>query len=430
MYASNPANDGYFESLPNDSTGTRLPLPNNPKFIDSINHFIALHNADFGTAISPITAISSLHQPIIPASSLNAALRVVDFIRDVVYMCFVPLTEIPVIYQYIKGNSYTPIPKKQVIRNERGDLLKPTDADFDMAPMMKVLATNQTQFTDFGIDGASNAKYFYTSREFNLQMKAGPYSPVLGPINLVNTLPPRAPEVIKVTPILENRAFGIAPAIELALNAYAKHQRIRKITIYRATSMQDALSVRTMKQLPEIDLESAEITGEGWKVRDDFSDLSGVPFGDPLFYVITVSREVKYANRDQLIVTEYQPSEPSKLTVTNIVENYNPEAPLLSFTSAPLNAQNELESVVLSWNKTVYNGKYHLYKRNSKGNWVKIAQVVDNANTLSIALTATDLASGTLAKTNEEGNTIYHVFKVVAENFAGMLSREEKLLSV
>ncbi len=430
VYPSDPANDGNFEILPNDPLGTNLPLPNNPKFIDAINAFIGMHNSDFGTSILPISAITSLHQIIIPVSGVNAELRVVDFLRDVVHNCFVPLTEIPLIFQYIKDNSYTPIPKKQVTRDERGDLLQPTDPDFDMAPMMKVIATNQTQFTDFGIDGAANTKYFYISREFNLQMKTGPYSPVLGPINLVNTLPPRAPEIIKITPILENRAFNIAPAIELQLNAYASHQHIQKITIYRATSMQDALSVRTMKQLPEIDITTADITGEVWKVRDDFSDLGYVPFGDPLFYVITVSREVKYNDRDQMPVTEYQPSEPSKLTMTNIVENYNPESPVLSFTSDPLNPQNELESVVLSWNKTVYNGKYHLYKRNASGNWIKIGQVIDNANTLTIALADTDLASGTLPKTNADGNTIYHAFKVVAENFAGMLSRDEKIQSI
>jgi hypothetical protein len=95
-----------------------------------------------------------------------------------------------------------------------------------------------------------------------------------------------------------------------------------------------------------------------------------------------------------------------------------------------LNVQNELENVILSWNKTAYNGKYHLYKRNEQGNWNKIGEVISNATTLSLALTDTTLASGTLAKTNADGNTIYHAFKVVAENFVGMLSREEKILSI
>lgn len=428
-YPSDTPNDGLFERFP-DSTGTSLPLPNKQEFIDAINAFVTQHNADFGTSIPPISAITSLYQIVIPTSSVNTELKIVDFVRDVVHNCFVPLTEIPVVYQYIKGNSYTPIPKKQVIRDERGDLLKPTDPEFDMAPMMKEVSTNKTQFTDFGIDGASNAKYFYISREFNLQMKAGPYSPILGPINLVNALPPKAPEIIKVTPILENRAFNIAPAIELKINAYLPHQHISKISIYRATSMQDALSVRTMKQLPEIDIVNAGISGEVWSVKDDFSDLGYVPFGDPLFYVMTVSRELHYVDRDQLPVTEWQPSEPSKLTVTNIVENYNPESPSLSYTSDPLNVQNELENVILSWNKTAYNGKYHLYKRNEQGNWNKIGEVISNATTLSLTLTDTTLASGTLAKTNADGNTIYHAFKVVAENFVGMLSREEKILSI
>ncbi len=442
IYTNSPnlANYGNFEVFPNDETGISLPLPNNPKFIEAIKNFITQHNLEYQTNILPITTIASLNQVIIPAIGQNSELKVIDFIKDVVYNCFVPLTEIPVVYQHIKGLAYSPIPKKQVIRDERGDLLKANDPAFDMAPMMKIIGPNsasvpvkidhEIQFTDFGIDGASNAKYFYIAREFNLQMKTGPYSQIIGPINLVNTAPPKAPEIVKVIPVLENRTFGVAPAIELKINAYSINQNIHKITIYRATSMVDALSVRTMKRLQPIDIIAQNITGDVWTVRDDFSDLGYVPFGDPLFYVVTVSREVKYMDRDQQLVTEYQPSEPSKLTVTNIVENYNPEAPTLTYTPSSLNLQNELESVSLSWNKTVYNGKYHLYKRNEKGVWVKISELQSNDMVVTQELLYSDLGSGTLSKKDSDGNTIYHVFKVVAQNFAGMMSREEKILSI
>lgn len=427
-YASAHSTNGHFERLPDAADGKVLPLPNNPAFITAINAFIAAHNAEYSTSVPTITTIDSLHRQIIPPGPFNGELRVVDFVRDVVHNCFVPMTEIPVIYQHIHTQAaYEPQPKKQVIRDERGELLKPEDPRFDMAPMMKVIATNQTQFTDFNIDGASNAKYFYISREFNLQMQAGPYSSVLGPVNLVNTVPPRAPEIVKIVPILENRLAGTGAAVELQLNAYAAHQKIRRITIYRATSLQDALSIRTMKAVKVVDL-TTPTSGEIWSVRDDFSDLGYVPYGDPLFYVLTVSRELKYNDRNGDPVTEYQPSEPSKTTVTNIVEVYNPEAPTLSsdFTVVA----GDLQSVELSWDKTVYNGKYHLYKRNEKGSWIKIGQVQSNADLLTLPLADTDLGSGTLAKTNAEGKTIYHVFKVVAENFAGMMSREEKILSI
>jgi len=438
-YPSDPANNGQFERFP-DSLGTSLPLPNNQKFIDSINAFIVQHNSDFGTSVPPVSTITSLFQVVIPSGPQNAELQIWNFVQDVIHNCFVPLTGIPVIYQYVNGPGYTPMPKKQVIRDEKGDLLKPDDSRFDMAPMMKIIGPDplalppktehETQFTDFNIDGSSNAKYFYISREFSLQMKTGPYSPILGPINLVNAAPPRAPEIVKIVPILENRNVNILPAIELQLNSYAEHQHIRRVTVLRATSMQDALSVRTMQKVKVIDFATEPLTGETWSVQDDFSDLTYVPYGDPLFYVVTVDREVKYNDRDGNPVTEYQPSEPSKLTVTNIVENYNPESPDMSFTSDPPNVNNELESVELSWNKTVHNGKYHLQKRNEKGNWIEIAVVQDNSSVITIALEDTDWNSDTLALENADGNRVYHVFKVVAENFAGMLSRDEKILSI
>lgn len=42
----------------------------------------------------------------------------------------------------------------------------------------------------------------------------------------------------------------------------------------------------------------------------------------------------------------------------------------------------------------------------------------------------TDLSNGTLATTDVDGNTIYHIFKVVAVNFAGMVSTKENILSI
>lgn len=429
------ANGGGFVTLPD---GLTLPMPNSTKFIASINVFIDNHNNTFSTAIPPIAAITSLHQIVIPASTQNAELQVVDFMKDVIYNCFVPLTEIPVIYEHIKGPNYKPIPKKQVIRDRNGHLLEASDPDFDMAPMMKIIGpdatvappkvAHETQFTDFGIDGASNAKYFYTAREFNLQMKTGPYSAILGPIYLVNTAAPKQPEIVKVTAILEDKKLGIVPAIELQLNAYAKNQNIKKIQIYRATSMQNALSIRTMDLVKTVN--TANFEGSIWSVKDDFVDLGYAPYGDPLFYKLVVCREVKYNDRDGILVTEYQPSDSSKMTITNIVENYSPEAPKLAYYSLPINTAYELHDVTLKWNKTIHNGVYYLYKQNEKGTWIKIHEVQSNDPTLIVPLVTTDLATGVLPTQDSAGNGMYHTFKVVAENFAKMRSTKEQIISI
>lgn len=438
-YPANPSNNGRFEELP--AGGVALPLPNNPKFIAAVNAFVDSHNAFYGTSVPHIGTISSLHQVVIPASAVNAELQVKDFLREIIQNCFLPLTEIPIIYQHIKGPSYEPIPKKQVVRDRNGVLLSTSHPEFDMAPMAKKVGPdpsaippkilNETQFTDFNLDGASNAHYFYAVREFNLKMVTGPYSPILGPVHMVHTAPPRSPEVIKVTPILEHRNPDIAPAIELRINGYPAVQHIKTLQVYRATNGLDARSVRTMTRLPEIDVVATGMASDTvWLIRDDFSDLGFVPYGDPLFYVLTVSRAVEYPDRNGILVSDVVPSEPSKMVLGNIVENYNPDPPKLEYYATPVNGSGELEQVTLAWYKKVHNGKYHLYQRNVEGNWIEIKVVQDNSARVVVALASTSLGSGTLQVQDGSGNPIYHHFKVVSENFAGMISRAEETLTI
>jgi hypothetical protein len=439
--------DGLFKKYPDNPNGVRLPLPDSPKFIASINNFITEHNTFYNNQPAPvgtITQINSLLQVIIPGViNRNDELKVVDFVKQVIYNSFVPLTEVPVIYKYIKteAGGYAPLPKKQVIRDRNGNLLKPEDPGFDMAPMMviktpnpsgnPVVGQNTVQFTDFGLDGASNAKYFYAVREFDLQMKAGDYSPITGPINLVNSSPPSAPEIIKVIAVLENRILAIKPQIQFEINAYQSIQNIRKISIYRAFSAVDSLSVRTMKEVKVIDLEVEGILeSDKWVFRDDFSDLALVPYGDPLFYRIVVSRIIKYSNRDGSIVIDYAPSEASKQVITNITENYSPESPILKYASNPILPNGELREVVLNCNKTTYKGKYHLYKMNAQGNWVEIKMIASNSEIIYFPLETTSLNSNILFTKNSDGEKIYHHFKVIVENTAGMYSSKENILTV
>lgn len=429
------ADNGQFEKFPDDASGVRLPMPNNTKFIASINSFITEHNTYYSESIALITVITSLNQIVIPSNASHGELQVEDFMRDIIFNCFVPLTEVPVIYNYIKDQSYKPLPKKQNVRDRNGNLLNPNDPKFDMAPMMKITGMGspnyETQFTDFGIDGSSNAKYFYAVREINMQMKNSPYSPVLGPISLVNTAPPTAPEIVKITPILGNDIFSIPPAIEVLINSYSKSQNIKKVNIYRAMSNIDALSIRTMTMVSEINVETANIQDDKiWKLIDDFTDLGYVPYGDPLFYKIIAQREVKYENKDGDLVIEYAPSEASKLTMTNIVENKNPKAPALSYYSTAPNANHELDTVTLSWSKTVHNGTYTIHKMNRSGNWEQIHEIQTNVALIQVELINTDLASNTLLIEDADGKPIYHHFKIIAKNFAGMISREEKILTI
>ncbi|WP_291131746.1 hypothetical protein [Flavobacterium sp. UBA7682] len=457
-----------------------LPIPNNPNFITSINDFIDAHNEFYhltgNDAVGHLQPGFNLITTVIPVSPYNnTELQVQHFFREVILNCFVPLTEIPVIYKYVKNQAtyfpnYKPIPKKQVTRDRNGYLLKPDEPnEFDMAPMMKRLdpisANEQyeSQFTDFGLDGASNAKYFYAVREFNNQMKVSDYSPILGPISLVNTAPPIAPEIIKIIPVLENRTLGVNPAIQLQINAYPVAHKIAKVTIYRTANVNDALSVRTMKEVRVFDLEVENLLEERqWIFNDDFSDLPEVPFGDPLYYRITVSRRIRYNDKDLVNVVEYAPSEASKLIVTNIIENYSPESPVLEYTANDYNPATDtaLTHITLSWNKTVYKGNYHVYKMNSNGNWVEIMRLVADrvtngdyhfynqdaqgnwVNTIHpeiltvfndsiyLPLELTNLGVSSLDIKNSNNESVYHHFKVLAMNTAGMMSKKENILTM
>ncbi len=434
-YPSNPADNGLFKEF----EGRRLPMPDSAKFIDSINAFITAHNQFYNltgsNAVPPLPANFNLNTVVIPVTGQNAALLVKDFVKDVLMGCFVPLTEIPVVYNYVNGSSYTPIPKKQVIRDRNGDLLKPTDTDFDMAPMMKRLdpagSQYESQFTDFGLDGASNARYFYAVREINNQLVTSDYSAILGPISMVNTAPPVAPQILKVIPVLENRILDTMPAMQLQINSYPKAHHVVKASIYRTTDPAAALSIRTMDLVKVVDLEAEGIIDETqWILNDGFEDLPEVPFGDPLFYRMTVLRRIRYNDKELNPVVDYTPSEASKLVITNVVENYSPDSPVLDYFSEPLNAASELKSVILHWEKACYKAKYYVYKMNSQGNWVLIHELQSNDQDIYLQLADTDLQSGTLTVADSQSNTIYHHFKVVAENTAGMLSLQENILTI
>ncbi len=480
--ASLPDENGKFKYF----EGKRLPMPNNKKFIESINHFINSHNNFYNNLPSKIPHLNikkvnkidiiifensqnevTFQTVIIPkvlnpnGSVRNEALLFKDFFKDVLLNCFIPLTEIPVIYDYIKEN-YKPIPKKQVVRDRNGQLLKPTDSEFDMAPMalrfLNAENKHATKFTDFGLDGASNAKYFYAVREINNQMKTSPYSTILGPVSLVNTAPPTAPEIIKVIPVLENSVLGIKPAVQLEINSYPEAQNIKEINIYRADNAAAALTVRTMKLVRVVNLEVENLTNNAkWVFTDDFSDLPKTPFGDLLFYKITVSRIIKYNDANNQTIVDYAPSEASKLVITNVVENYSPESPILKYASRPINSSGRLRYVTLFWEQNVYKGNYYLYKMNAQGNWVEVARIISDRlikdkyhifntngsvdwhtentinatnNTIYLPLEITNLNASYLDTKAIDDTIIYHHFKVIAENTAGMFSSAENILSI
>lgn len=441
------ATRGQYDIFPKNESeeNYQFPLPDNDEFIALINDFIKWHNSTLdinAKKAEEIISIKSLNQVLISEDEgVQKPMLAVYFIEQAIYNAFVPLTEVPVIYEYIKGNEYVPVNKKQTIKDKNGNALKPTDGDFDIAPMMKVVneSENRVQFTDFNLDGNSQNIYFYAVREMDIKMNFGEFSDLLGPVKLVDSTPPKTPEIKRIMPILENKVLGIKPAVQIELNAYQPEYKIRKINIYRATTMLEAHSIRTMKLAKEIVINEDTLSADFenvWTVYDTFEDLEEVPFGDGLFYRITVSKQIEYADPESatenpIINIDYAPSQPSKITATVIVDTVSPESPILEATGITTGTNGAIfKPVIFNWQKTVYNGKYHLYKMNGQGNWEKIHEISTNLENVALPLQQTKLKTDELIIKNEDGERIYHHFKVLSENSSGMLSSDEKILTL
>ena len=412
--------DGDFKEFDENGisqgSGYKFPNPDKQEFFDWANQIL-----------------QNLNQPLITESPGQLAVgdpKIVEFFKGAIYNAFVPLTPLPIIYEHIEGASYQPKDEKQNIKDENGYALAPNHPDFKMAPMMKKVGNYKTQFTDFKLDGTSSNYYFYGVKEMGSQMKIGQFSPFLGPIKLVNTNAPKSPEVKSIKPVLANELTGTAPSVKISINSYPKVQNIKKVKLFRSHTKIEAQSIRTMKLVATSVLDEISNNEEVWTIADTFNDLPQVPYGDALYYRVIVEREVKYADKNAVVITEFAPSQASKILASLIVENKKPVSPVLEYYSTPPNNQHIISYVTLTWNATCYKGKYHVYKMNSQGNWTKIHTVPRTTEeTIYLNLEDTDLQDSSLLIKNE-GSPIYHHFKVIAENTSGMLSTEENILTI
>ena len=347
-----------------------------------------------------------------------------DLIAQAVIDVFIPLTEQPLVYDFIKGGNFIPSQKKQTIRDKYGKLLAPTDPDYDLSPMAKKIdGSNEVRFTDFTLDGemSINTAYFYCAKAMNRQMSLSDASKILGPIQLINMNPPEAPVIRKITAQLANTLLGQSTAVNFEINAYSVRQNIKKIQIYRTSKAVDAMTPRTMQLVKDIDnpiIDSGII-----QLQDDFLDDTFLPFGEALYYKLVALREIKYVDTNNNQVVEFVQSKASKTLLTNIVDVLNPEPPVITENMSAI-SNNMINSLSLSWTKTAYNATYYLSKMNSAGNWNIIFEIKSNdESALEYSL------PNALAKV-DDGKTIYHRFKVTVENASGLLNLRENILTI
>lgn len=418
------------------SGGWRFKQPDNPKY--EIPHpDPTVHAKPFATGLT----LNNNFTYFDTVTNSNVTLSMIDIVKDAIDGAFLPLTEIPAIYSQVHDDVFVPSGRPPLLRDTNGQLLVypnndpwPMTVRYEKNGAGTVLQngdggyggggnTKWVRFTDFTLDGEAQNFYFYFAAELSSTLKVSERSPVAGPIQLVNSGPAKAPKIKKVETILSSDDQGTGPAIRFELNQIVESENIKKLEIYRSYDPALALSPRTMSL--------AKTLNVGDPIVDDFDDLADPPFGEPLFYRIVAFREIVNEQGN----VEFVPSQPSNLALTNIVDNFNPEAPLVVVSSdPPIGTPSELPNVLLSWPKTVHNGTYYVYKMNNTGTWLKIYAIDPsvhlNAGSMSVPLSATSLGLSSLFKEDDDLNPIYHRFRVDVENSSGLLNLKKKEVTV
>ncbi len=475
-----------YEPLPHlGKWGYSLPQPDNKELFDSINNFIQQHNKfykltesdnrllteeDLGTLSFEFEVIKE-----VPGKTKPLYFR--DFVKEYLYSAFLPLTEVPVVYNQIYGGDYIPTNKKQNLRDKDGVLLKPKSTqkdangflikvagdEFEMAPMMKGIGSKKVSFTDFTIDATTDSFYFYVAREIGSTMKLGEFSPVIGPVKVVDANAPEAPKINSALPVLSNSVLGINPKIKIEIHAYPEVQKIKRVNLYRTTERINAQAIMHMDLVKTIDISDISLEDSNiWTIYDEFDSFDKVPYGEALYYRITVEKRIEYAKADYItggetpeIIIDYVPSQPSKIISTIIVESQNPESPTPKFvTDEVLENATTINYGALTWVHTLYRGKYHVYKMSEKGNWSEIAKLEINSNNPNqftlyrldngnwnkiedleaknndVFITLSQLNLLPLKIKDSQGNNVYHHFKIIAENNSNMLSIQENILTI
>ena len=398
--------------------GYRFPNPDNDEFrVPNPNPYAA--------PIRPFTASKNPgSEELVVGTGVMFGTRTDKKYKEIVKFAientFLSLTEQPILYRYLEEGRQTS-DRKPVIRDSNGELIIPGTAGYDGSPMAVKYVNNgkkMVRFTDYTLDGASTSIFFYYAKEMNNMLVMSDRSGILGPINLINTAPPKAPEIRKFYTRPENTVTGDTTAVLFEINDYPEGERINKVLIYRTLNSIDAMTVRTMQLVATINIEDDE------PIIDDFSDIDFYPFGETLYYRLVAVRTVKTGIDNGIYETDDVPSYPSSLILANIIDVNNPPAPELFYTPGVGSTEALLKNVVIKWNPTAYNGIYRLYQMNNSGNWTELYQVNNRYSLMQYKL------PNSLPKIDEDGNTVFYRFKVIVENSSGLFSLEENILTI
>jgi hypothetical protein len=405
-----------------------FPAQADPYFASRFDDLFAFFDSDDSTtdlAVFPLALGDNYFLPLPNAASLALSglptlAERKQRMKAALLEAFVALTEQPLIYELISTDpAFAPTNAKQMFRDADGQILAPGQAGFDLAPMAKRPGGNAVQFTDFTLEGSMNRDtvYFYLARELGNRMQLGEPSPIFGPVLLVNLAAPAAPQIRKIGSTLYDEETTLGPEVRIDLLPPSATDPMARLLIYRANSALDALSVRTMRVVQEIEVATLTPAPDGSLTAvDDFRNEPFIPFGEPLYYRLAWVREVHYEDAAGLAHIASVVSEPTATLLANLVDAVNPAAPVPAVAIVSTDTSTGDKLIELSWPKTTHNGTYYVCQLSPSGNWYRLAALKTNSALPSHTLTAP------LPVADEDGDPIYYRFKVDVENSSGLLN--------
>lgn len=351
-------------------------------------------------------------QLIVPGDALELKL---NKLRAAIQGTLLPLTEQPPIFSFLK-RGYQTENVLPVIRDIDGNLLSASNVDFNPFPMVRKFTkagepnVTYVRFTDYVLNASSRNLYFYAGAEVTNQLMPGPLSPFAGPVTVLNVAPSDAPLISKfsMTPSYSPEQHA-SVAFEIA--AMSPVDQISKIRVYRCNDMAKTTSLHAMDDYFDVEIEEGLNTG--YRIVDDFSDLTVIPAGKTLHYRFAGIRTIL----DERGTPEEVLSKGSAVTSVKLIDMVNPEAPELNYDAV---------SQKISWLPTTPQGVYHLFKQNKRGNWERIYSVQPQAPNGLVEYVLTD----PLSLQDENGNRIYHRFKVQTQNASGLFNLTEKEFTI
>ncbi len=420
--------DGSFQFKEYTSGGYRFPMPDNPDYIIPHPDSSVQVNA-FNQGLTMADNLTYFD----PVSNSNVTISMVDVVKDAIDGAFLPLNEIPPIFAHLEQSNIQTSERKPSLLQPNGEKASFGDAGYDPWPMAIRFEKNAlgdiitdvdagygtpansrfVRFTDYTIDGAAKNIYFYFGVGMNNTLHVSDRSDVFGPIQLVNSSAPESPKIKSVSSQQTSDHHHADVAITFELNPYLNSENVSDIQIYRTSSPENSLSPRNMDLAKTIEIGEQSEEGIIGKlvVQDDFSDLSFIPFGDPLFYRLVALRKIT----NEQGIEEKVPSKFSDRVLTSIADSSAPLAPDIVPSIGAITA-TQIQNVQLSWDIVAHNSTYTL-RQYLNGNWEKLTEITSN-NPVDLTFTLpTDLE-----RFDAGGAPLRHLFRVDVVNSSGLVN--------